>query len=53
MAAVLRRLVLGLLTNVGMTSQDILLLSYGLVSESLPLLSKKDRYVHTHTLPDI
>ncbi|XP_028278623.1 small subunit processome component 20 homolog [Parambassis ranga] len=42
-AAVLRRLVLGLLTNVGMTSQDILLLSYGLVSESLPLLSKKDR----------
>ncbi|CAJ1054380.1 small subunit processome component 20 homolog [Xyrichtys novacula] len=41
--AVLRRLVLGLLVNDGMTSQDILLLSHGLVSESLPLLTKRDR----------
>ncbi|XP_068162452.1 small subunit processome component 20 homolog [Antennarius striatus] len=42
-SAVLRRLVLGLLVNGGMTSQDILLLSHGLVSESLPLLTKRDR----------
>ncbi|XP_067437955.1 small subunit processome component 20 homolog [Thunnus thynnus] len=41
--AVLRRLVLGLLVNTGMTSQDILLLSHGLVSQSLPLLTKRDR----------
>ncbi|XP_041637012.1 small subunit processome component 20 homolog [Cheilinus undulatus] len=42
-SAVLRRLVLGLLANEGMTSQDILLLCHGLVSESLPLLTKRDR----------
>ncbi|XP_034382098.1 small subunit processome component 20 homolog isoform X2 [Cyclopterus lumpus] len=41
--AVLRRLVLGLLVNEGMTSQDILLLCHSLVSESLPLLTKRDR----------
>ncbi|XP_074554208.1 small subunit processome component 20 homolog [Halichoeres trimaculatus] len=41
--AVLRRLVLGLLANEGMTSQDILLLCHGLISESLPLLTKRDR----------
>ncbi|XP_070710114.1 small subunit processome component 20 homolog [Pempheris klunzingeri] len=41
--AVLRRLVLGLLVNERMTSQDILLLCHGLVSESLPLLTKRDR----------
>uniref|UniRef100_A0A3Q3Q499 Uncharacterized protein n=1 Tax=Monopterus albus TaxID=43700 RepID=A0A3Q3Q499_MONAL len=41
--AVLRRLVLGLLVNGGMTPQDILLLSHGLVSQSLPLLTKRDR----------
>ncbi|KAM8739679.1 small subunit processome component 20 homolog [Acanthopagrus schlegelii] len=41
--AVLRRLVLGLLVNEGMTSHDILLLCHGLVSESLPLLTKRDR----------
>ncbi|CAK6949748.1 small subunit processome component 20 homolog [Scomber scombrus] len=41
--AVMRRLVLGLLVNDGMNSQDILLLSHGLVSESLPLLTKRDR----------
>ncbi|XP_076578925.1 small subunit processome component 20 homolog [Chaetodon auriga] len=41
--AVLRRLVLGLLVNGGMTSQDILLLCHGLVSQSLPLLTKRDR----------
>ena len=47
--AVLRRLILGLLVNAGMRPQDILLLSHGLVSQSLPLLTKKDRYTHTHT----
>ncbi|XP_070785368.1 small subunit processome component 20 homolog isoform X2 [Enoplosus armatus] len=41
--AVLRRLVLGLLVNGGMTSQDILLLCHGLISQSLPLLTKRDR----------
>ena len=45
--AVLRRLVLGLLVNEGMTPQDILLLCHGLVSQSLPLLTKRDRYTHT------
>ncbi|XP_023206381.1 small subunit processome component 20 homolog isoform X2 [Xiphophorus maculatus] len=42
-AAVLRRLILGLLENSGMSSQDVLVLSHGLVSESLPLLTKRDR----------
>ncbi|KAM4711892.1 small subunit processome component 20 homolog isoform 2-T2 [Anableps anableps] len=42
-AAVLRRLILGLLENSEMTSQDVLLLSHGLVSQSLPLLTKRDR----------
>ncbi|XP_044041482.1 small subunit processome component 20 homolog isoform X2 [Siniperca chuatsi] len=41
--AVLRRLVLGLLVNGGMTSKDILLLCHGLISQSLPLLTKRDR----------
>lgn len=43
-AAVLRRVILGLLANEGMSSRDILLLCHGLVSESLPLLTNKDRY---------
>ncbi|XP_011611808.2 small subunit processome component 20 homolog [Takifugu rubripes] len=42
-AAVLRRIILGLLVNDGMTSKDILLLCHGLISESLPLLTKRDR----------
>ncbi|KAM9327768.1 small subunit processome component 20 homolog [Pholidichthys leucotaenia] len=42
-AAVLWRLVQGLLVNTGMTAQDLLLLSHGLISQSLPLLTKKDR----------
>ncbi|CAB1444416.1 unnamed protein product [Pleuronectes platessa] len=41
--AVLRRLILGLLVNGGMTPQDILLLSHGLISQSLPLLTMRDR----------
>lgn len=43
-AAVLRRITLGLLVNDGMTGKEILLLCHGLVSESLPLLTKRDRY---------
>ncbi|XP_061839511.2 small subunit processome component 20 homolog [Nerophis lumbriciformis] len=42
-AAVLRRLIQGLLDNTGMTFKDVLLLSHGLISQSLPLLTKKDR----------
>ncbi|XP_029019229.1 small subunit processome component 20 homolog [Betta splendens] len=41
--AVLRRVVLGLLVNEGMTFKDFLLLSHGLISQSLPLLTKRDR----------
>ncbi|KAJ0012510.1 hypothetical protein NQD34_016844 [Periophthalmus magnuspinnatus] len=41
--AVLRRLILGLVINSGMTPQDVLLLCYGLISESLPLLTKRDK----------
>ncbi|CAL1568682.1 unnamed protein product [Knipowitschia caucasica] len=40
--AVLRRLILGLLVNSGMTPQDVLLLCHGLINESLPLLTKRD-----------
>lgn len=46
-AAVLRRIILGLLVNGGMTAKDILLLCHGLISESLPLLTKRDRYLPT------
>ncbi|XP_077450300.1 small subunit processome component 20 homolog [Stigmatopora argus] len=42
-AAILRRLVMGLLVNTGISSTDILLLSHGLISQSLPLLTKNDR----------
>uniref|UniRef100_A0A3Q2C7Z2 UTP20 small subunit processome component n=1 Tax=Cyprinodon variegatus TaxID=28743 RepID=A0A3Q2C7Z2_CYPVA len=51
-AAVLRRLILGLLENSGMSSQDILLLSHGLVSESLPLLTKRDDKASAEPPPD-
>uniref|UniRef100_A0A3P9K9E8 UTP20 small subunit processome component n=1 Tax=Oryzias latipes TaxID=8090 RepID=A0A3P9K9E8_ORYLA len=50
--AVLRRLVLGLLVNDGMTSQDLLLLSHGLISQSLPLLTKRDEKASTKPPPD-
>ncbi|MBN3281355.1 UTP20 protein, partial [Polyodon spathula] len=39
----LRRVVAGLLLNEGMTAQSILLLSHGLISESLPLLTEKNK----------
>ncbi|XP_061106872.1 small subunit processome component 20 homolog isoform X1 [Conger conger] len=41
--AVLRRIVSGLLLNKSMNNQSILLLSHGLVSESLPLLTQKNK----------
>ena len=51
--AVLKRIVAGVLVNKGMTNQNILLLSHGLVSESLPLVTKTNKYgharTHTHT----
>lgn len=46
--AVLRRIVAGLLLNQSMSPQSILLLSHGLISESLPLITSKNKYV-THT----
>uniref|UniRef100_A0A3B3Y953 Uncharacterized protein n=1 Tax=Poecilia mexicana TaxID=48701 RepID=A0A3B3Y953_9TELE len=51
-AAVLRRLILGLLENSGMSSRDVLLLSHGLVSESLPLLTKRDEKASVEPPPD-
>ncbi|XP_028810161.1 small subunit processome component 20 homolog [Denticeps clupeoides] len=39
--AVLRRVVSGLLLNVSMGPQSVLLLSHGLISESLPLITSK------------
>ncbi|KAK6482713.1 small subunit processome component 20-like protein [Huso huso] len=39
----LRRVVSGLLLNEGMTAQSVLLLSHGLISESLPLLTEKNK----------
>uniref|UniRef100_A0A8C7G5K8 UTP20 small subunit processome component n=1 Tax=Oncorhynchus kisutch TaxID=8019 RepID=A0A8C7G5K8_ONCKI len=47
--AVLKRIVSGLLVNQAMDHQAVLLLSHGLVSESLPLVTKRNKYVHTHT----
>ncbi|XP_069829345.1 small subunit processome component 20 homolog [Dendropsophus ebraccatus] len=38
-----RRIVFGLVANEGMTAQSILLLSYGLISENLPLLTDKEK----------
>nr|XP_058937875.1 small subunit processome component 20 homolog isoform X2 [Kogia breviceps] len=39
----LRRIIAGLLVNPEMTAESILLLSYGLVSENLPLLTEKEK----------
>ncbi|KAH0616783.1 hypothetical protein JD844_028173, partial [Phrynosoma platyrhinos] len=39
----LRRIVSGLITNTEMTAESILLLSHGLISENLPLLTEKSR----------
>lgn len=45
--AVFRRIVAGLLLNQSLSPQSILLLSHGLISESLPLITSKNKYV-TH-----
>ncbi|XP_035875363.1 small subunit processome component 20 homolog isoform X2 [Phyllostomus discolor] len=39
----LRRIIAGLIVNREMTAESILLLSYGLVSENLPLLTEKEK----------
>ncbi|XP_060050218.1 small subunit processome component 20 homolog isoform X2 [Erinaceus europaeus] len=39
----LRRIIAGLIMNQEMTAESILLLSYGLVSENLPLLTEKEK----------
>ncbi|XP_054974485.1 small subunit processome component 20 homolog [Sorex araneus] len=39
----LRRIIAGLIVNQEMTTESILLLSYGLVSENLPLLTEKEK----------
>uniref|UniRef100_A0A8C6R1C0 UTP20 small subunit processome component n=1 Tax=Nannospalax galili TaxID=1026970 RepID=A0A8C6R1C0_NANGA len=39
----LRRIIAGLIVNPEMTAESILLLSYGLVSENLPLLTEKEK----------
>ncbi|XP_037369681.1 small subunit processome component 20 homolog [Talpa occidentalis] len=39
----LRRIIAGLIVNEEMTAESILLLSYGLVSENLPLLTEKEK----------
>ncbi|XP_061062118.1 small subunit processome component 20 homolog isoform X2 [Eubalaena glacialis] len=39
----LRRIIAGLLVNQEMTAESVLLLSYGLVSENLPLLTEKEK----------
>ncbi|XP_040840145.1 small subunit processome component 20 homolog isoform X1 [Ochotona curzoniae] len=39
----LRRIIAGLIVNQDMTAEAILLLSYGLVSENLPLLTEKEK----------
>uniref|UniRef100_H0V054 UTP20 small subunit processome component n=1 Tax=Cavia porcellus TaxID=10141 RepID=H0V054_CAVPO len=40
----LRRVVGGLVANPGLASESLLLLSYGLVSENLPLLTEKEKH---------
>ncbi|XP_056312047.1 small subunit processome component 20 homolog [Danio aesculapii] len=44
--AVFRRIVAGLLLNQSLSPQSILLLSHGLVSESLPLITSKNKEKH-------
>uniref|UniRef100_A0A673V841 UTP20 small subunit processome component n=1 Tax=Suricata suricatta TaxID=37032 RepID=A0A673V841_SURSU len=39
----LRRIIAGLIVNQEMTAESILLLSYGLISENLPLLTEKEK----------
>ncbi|KAM9407228.1 small subunit processome component 20 homolog isoform 1-T1 [Salvelinus alpinus] len=50
--AVLKRIVSGLLVNQAMDHQAILLLSHGLVSESLPLVTKRNKDKKPQAPPD-
>uniref|UniRef100_A0A6Q2ZBS3 UTP20 small subunit processome component n=1 Tax=Esox lucius TaxID=8010 RepID=A0A6Q2ZBS3_ESOLU len=50
--AVLKRIVSGLLVNQAMDHQAILLLSHGLVTESLPLVTNKNREKKVQPPPD-
>ncbi|XP_053572968.1 small subunit processome component 20 homolog [Bombina bombina] len=47
----LRRIVFGLIANTDMTAESILLLSYGLINENLPLLTEKEKNKLAVTLP--
>uniref|UniRef100_A0A6I8STV5 UTP20 small subunit processome component n=1 Tax=Xenopus tropicalis TaxID=8364 RepID=A0A6I8STV5_XENTR len=46
-----RRIVFGLIANTGMTAQPVLLLSYGLISENLPLITEKEKNSRSEMLP--
>ncbi|XP_056430567.1 small subunit processome component 20 homolog isoform X2 [Hyla sarda] len=46
-----RRIVFGLIANKDMTAQSILLLSYGLISENLPLLTDKEKNKNSEMPP--
>ncbi|CAI9571319.1 unnamed protein product [Staurois parvus] len=46
-----RRIVFGLVANEDMSAESILLLSYGLISENLPLLTEKDKNKNSEMLP--
>ncbi|KAM3924125.1 small subunit processome component 20 homolog [Leptodactylus fuscus] len=46
-----RRVVFGLIANEDMNAQSILLLSYGLISENLPLLTDKEKNSNSEMLP--
>ncbi|XP_075712813.1 small subunit processome component 20 homolog [Rhinoderma darwinii] len=48
---VFRRIVFGLIANEGMTAQSILLLSYGLISENLSLLTEKEKKKNSEMPP--
>ncbi|XP_063786087.1 small subunit processome component 20 homolog [Pseudophryne corroboree] len=47
----LRRTVFGLIANKDMTAESLLLLSYGLISENLPLLTEKEKNKNSEMLP--
>lgn len=46
-----RRIVFGLVANEDMSAESILLLSFGLISENLPLLTEKDKNKNSEMLP--
>nr|DBA30965.1 TPA: hypothetical protein GDO54_006886 [Pyxicephalus adspersus] len=46
-----RRIIFGLVANEDMSAESILLLSYGLISENLPLLTEKDKNKNSEMPP--